>query len=66
MLAPVETLCILGVNVKSLSVLVRKELTNCSAVLTLHRPLSFLPLKVAEYPNFHPTVWLHEVMMSIA
>ena len=46
-LGPVETLCILGVNVKSLLVLVRKELANCSAVLTLHRPWSFLPLKMA-------------------
>ena len=38
-LDPVETLCILAVNLKSLSALVRKDLTNCSAVL--HRPRSF-------------------------
>ena len=38
-LDPVETLCILAVNLKSLPVLMRKELTNCSAVL--HRPPSF-------------------------
>ena len=38
-ISPVETLGILGGNVKSLPALVRKELTNCSTVLTLHRPL---------------------------
>ena len=31
---PVETLCILGVNVKLLPALVRKELTNCDLVLS--------------------------------
>ena len=43
-LDPVETLCILAVNIKSLSA--RKELANCSTILVLHRPRSFLPLKV--------------------
>ena len=38
-ISPVETLCILGRNIKSLLVLVRKELTNCFAILTLHWPL---------------------------
>ena len=32
----VETLCILGSNVKLFLALVRKELTNCSPVLMLH------------------------------
>ena len=51
----VETLCILGRNVKLFLALVRKELTNCSPVLTLHRQLSFLPLKMAaKYPDFCP------------
>ena len=55
MLGPVETLCILGVNVKSLPALVRKELENCSAVLKLNRQQSFLPLKMAAYyPDFYP------------
>ena len=45
-LDPVETLCILAVNVKSLSALMRKEPTNCSTVLVLHRPRPFLPLKM--------------------
>ena len=46
-----------GCNVKSLSALVRKELTNCSTVLTLNRPRSFLPLKMAaSYPAFPPTI----------
>ena len=49
MLGPVETLCILGVNVKSLPALVRQEFSNCSAVLKLHRPRSFFPLKMAVY-----------------
>ena len=40
----VETLCILGVIVKSLLALVRKELANCSTVLMLPRPQSFLPM----------------------
>ena len=35
----VETLCIVGRNIKSLLVLVRKELANCSAILMLHWPL---------------------------
>ena len=36
-----------GCNVKSLPALVRKELANCSTVLKLYRPRSFLPLKMA-------------------
>ena len=35
----VETLCIVGRNIKSLPPLVRKELANCSAILALHWPL---------------------------
>ena len=35
----VETLCIVGRNIKLLLVLVRKELANCSAILMLHWPL---------------------------
>ena len=49
MLGPVETLFILGENVKSLPALVRKELVNSSVVLMLHRPRSFLPHIVSEF-----------------
>ena len=51
-----------GCNVKSLPALVRKELANCSAVVMFHRPLSFLPLKMAAwYADFRPPSVSHLV-----